>query len=559
MVRLVIENATSRLEGALHPSSSLAKVIKDDLREALSYEVKDKEWSPKFKEGTWDGRISLFHRGECSFPTGLISRAKAVLKEHGVPYTVEDLRERGGQEFDVEADFRSHDRELRPYQADAVEAAMTKGRGVIAMATGGGKTMTACELIARMAVSPVVFVVPSKTLMWQTQREFQKYLKVHGKPAKVGVAGDGVCDLVHDGINVVTWQTSLGAFNERYTPKGDKVIYDEFTGLPIKKTTEQLEQEYKHAFNQHKQADSVKDANGRKTQAARNAKKVMDKAKARLDSRLTMMANKKAVRRLIRSSAAFIVDEAHTAAVVIQRLGEHASKAWYRFGVTATPWREDNQEIRIEGTFGRKCIEITPTYLIERGYLVPPHIFQVKIRHLETHGDYTDAYEKHVTKCWERNWRIKQFAEALFAQGRAVLILVERLAHGEELEKMVENSVFVPGKDDGSGNEDITEEVENYRLEMLKRCGERRHILIATQWANVGVDEPAISALILAGSCQSSVTTFQQVGRVLRPAEGKEDAVIIDFMDEQEDLHAHALRRKRAYKLEPAFKYRLVR
>lgn len=559
MVRLVIENATSRFEGALHPSPSVAKVIKDDLREALSYEVKDKEWSPKFKEGSWDGRISLFHRGDCSFPTGLIARAKSVLQEHAVTYVVDDLRERGGDELDVEADFASHNRNLRPYQAEAVDAAMSKGRGVVAMATGGGKTLTACELISRMAVSPVVFVVPSKTLMWQTQREFQKYLKVAGRPAIVGVAGDGVCRINPDGINVVTWQTALGAFNEKYTPKGDKVVYDEFTGLQIRKTTEQLEQEYRHALSEHARADATKDPGGKKTQAAKNAKKVADKAKARLDARLNMLANKKAVRKLVRGSAAFIVDEAHTAAVVIQRLGEHAAKAWYRFGVTATPWREDNQEIRIEGTFGRKCIEISPTYLIERGYLVPPHIFQVKIRHLESHGDYQDAYEKHITKCWERNWRIKQFAEALFASGRAVLILVERLAHGEMLESLIEDSVFVPGKDDGSGNEDITEEVENYRLEMLKRCGERRHILIATQWANVGVDEPGISALILAGSCQSSVTTFQQVGRVLRPAPGKDDAVIIDFMDEQEDLHAHALRRKRAYRLEPAFKYKLVR
>ena len=83
----------------------------------------------------------------------------------------------------------------------------------------------------------------------------------------------------------------------------------------------------------------------------------------------------------------------------------------------------------------------------------------VKIKHLESHSDYNDAYLKHVTNCWERNYRIKQFAEGLFASGRKVLILVERLEHGEILEQMVYNSVFVPGKDDGSGNETITEAI----------------------------------------------------------------------------------------------------
>lgn len=408
-------------------------------------------------------------------------------------------------------------------------------------------TMISAELIAQLKALPVVFIVPSKTLMHQTRKEFHKYLRIDGEKTKIGIAGDSICDLNPDGINILTWQTALQAFDEKYTAKGDKVVYDEFTGLQVRKTKAQLIDDVNDATRKLKQAEESKGD-------VKSAKAALRKAQTRLKNREQQLINKGQIKQLIRNTPVFIVDEAHTAAIVIQRLGEHAAKSYYRFGVTATAWREDNQEIRIEGTFGRILINIRPSDLIRDGWLVKPYIFMVKIKHIETHSDYNDAYFKHVVNCWERNYRIKQFAEGLFAAGRKVLILVERLEHGEILEQMVYDSVFVPGKDDGSGNETITEEVENYRLEMLARCGRGEHILIATQWANVGVDEPAIDSLILAGSNRSSVTTFQQVGRILRPAEGKENAIVIDFSDEQDDLHDHSLKRKRAYALEPEFK-----
>lgn len=408
-------------------------------------------------------------------------------------------------------------------------------------------TMISAELIARLKALPVVFIVPSKTLMHQTRKEFHKYLRIDGEKTKIGIAGDSICDLNPDGINIMTWQTALQAFDEKYTAKGDKVVYDEFTGLQVRKTKAQLIDDVNDATRKLKQ---VEESGG----DIKVAKAALRKAQTRLKNREQQLVNKNQIKGLVRNTPVLIVDEAHTAAIVIQRLGEHASNSYYRFGVTATAWREDNQEIRIEGTFGRNLINIRPSDLIKDGWLVRPYIFMVKIKHLEAHSDYNDAYLKHVINCWERNYRIKQFAEGLFAAGRKVLILVERLEHGEILEQMVYNSIFVPGKDDGSGNETITEEVENYRLEMLARCGRGEHILIATQWANVGVDEPAIDSLILAGSNKSSVTTFQQVGRILRPAEGKDNAIVIDFSDEQEDLHNHSLKRKRAYSLESEFK-----
>ena len=166
-----------------------------------------------------------------------------------------------------------------------------------------------------------------------------------------------------------------------------------------------------------------------------------------------------------------------------------------------------------------------------------------------------------IVNHWERNYRIKQFAEGFKQKGVPTLILVERREHGEILEGMIEDSVFVPGGD--KGFDDPTDEEKNYRRRMLNAVENNDIVLIATQWANVGVDAPKISCLILAGSNQSPVTTYQQVGRVLRCVgkdveasvqNGKPEAIIIDFASQHKTLKSHSNMRKNVYRNERAWK-----
>jgi superfamily II DNA or RNA helicase len=99
---------------------------------------------------------------------------------------------------------------------------------------------------------------------------------------------------------------------------------------------------------------------------------------------------------------------------------------------------------------------------------------------------------------------------------------------------------------------------------MLNAVENNEVILIATQWANVGVDAPKISSLILAGSSSSPVTTYQQAGRVLRCVgkdmeasinNGKPDAIVIDFSTNQKHLKQHSLMRKKVYRNERAWRF----
>jgi len=595
MVTIEVNNATSKLIGYLHQDPSVNTQLHEAVRQELSYEVPSAEWSQKYKQGQWDGRISLYNKRITSFPSGLVRRVRLLFEKLEIEYQIVDAREKPERNYPVTCDFEG--KQLRFYQENAATLSKKSQRGMLSLCTGAGKTMTSCKIFENLAVAPVVFIVPAIELLKQTQKEFQRYLRFNNQKVEIGIAGGGLCNLNMKGINVITYQTALIAFDKKYIEKSNKVVDDPNVDGP--KSTAQLQKELDEANKKliiannnatrdlaklsldlehaNKLIDKETDLKKKKTLASAalsldkqynkelNALIKIDlaaykKALAAWDNRQETLLQKSQVRNLISSCNAFIVDEAHVASVVIEELGKQAKNAYYRLGLSGTPWRMDNQEIRIEGTLGRKIIEVSASDLIELGFLVPPKIFVCNVSENNGGETYPDIYSNNIVNNWERNYRIKEFAEGFKAAGRPTLILVERREHGDILEGMIEDAVFVPGGD--KGVDDPTDEEKNYRRRMLNAVENNEIVLIATQWANVGVDAPKIATLILAGSNQSSVTTYQQVGRVLRcvgpnievsKQNNKPDAIIIDFMLEQKNLKSHCNMRKKVYRNERAW------
>ena len=584
MIEVKIYNDRSFIVDTNEFKGRLIKPYQEALRNELSYDVPNAEWSAKFKEGRWDGKISLYDRRDQSYPSGLSGRVKKLLNSLSVEYSFIDERTKPEKDYPVTCDFGG--KQLRDYQLVSAESAHKFGRGMLSLCTGAGKTMTSCYLFSQIQVKPVVFIVPAIELLKQTQKEFEKYLKINDSPCKVGIAGGGQCDLNLDGINVITYQTALTAFDKKYVESSSKIVQDNGEGS---KPTALLEQELNLSTQAYKTALKNAEFKLRKellevitaeTNSEKDAKKLRityerslngivkvelaayKKALSAWNSRQDVLLQKSQIRSLVRDCKALIIDEAHLAAIITEEIGTEAKNAYYRVGLSATPWRTDNQEIRIEGTLGRKIIELSASDLIERGFLVQPKIFMVNCDYFEEAKTYQEVYSLNIVNNWERNYRIKQFAEELKANSKPTLILVERKEHGDILESMIEDSVFVPGGD--KGFDDPTDEEKNYRRRMLNAVENNDIVLIATQWANVGVDAPKISCLILAGSNQSSVTTYQQVGRVLRcvgkdiedsKAYGKDCAIIVDFYSNQKNLKTHSNMRKKVYKNERAWKF----
>ena len=583
MVEVEVYNDRSIIINHDDPLGKLPFPYQEALRNELSYKVPDSEWSAKYKTGQWDGRISLYVKRNQSFPTGLTMRVARLFDELNVTYKFSDRREKPSRDFNITCDFIGKD--LRDYQVISGDLALKNQRGMLALATGAGKTMTSCYIFHKLKVKPVVFVVPAIELLKQTQKEFEKYLRIDGEPIKVGIAGGGLCEINMEGINVITYQTALNAFDKKYMESSNKIVED---SNESSKPTGLLEKELDEATSKYKKArhlasgklsdlyeqvelaeeNGIKDAEKLRKKYEReisllikNELAAYRKAQTAWDNRQSTLLQKAQVRNVIQNCNALIIDEAHLAAVVTEEIGNQAKNAYYRLGLSATPFRTDNQEIRIEGTLGGKVCEVSASDLVERGFLVPPKIFVVNISTVEPGQTYHEVYNLNIINCWERNFRIKQFAEGMKAKGIPTLILVERMEHGNILEGMIEDAVFVPGGD--KGEVDPSDEEKNYRRRMLNAVENNEIILIATQWANVGVDAPKISGLILAGTSSSPVTTYQQVGRVLRCVgknvedsikNGKPEAIIIDFASSHKNLRSHVNMRKKVYKNERAWK-----
>jgi len=514
------------------------------INEQCSYVVPSAEWSDKYQSGSWNGKISLFSKKRCTFPSGLLSVISSKLKESKIDFKITDNRKLPEISKNCIVDLGEH--KFRDYQEKAIQAIKEKTRGILAMCTGAGKTKSSCGIISELSVYPVIFIVPSVSLLKQTVAEFKQSLKPLIEEFGVGEIGGGVCKIIADGVNVATYHTILTAYNQKYSESKKKVvdIEEDKVSLPsLQKQLNILQVDY---------------ANSPSNKLKGISKKIKEIEK-KIENKQKFISNKSKIRDLVSNCQLLIIDETHLAAEVIENISLKANKAYYKCGLSATPQRMDNQDLRMFGATGSIIHRVSASELIQRGFLVKPYIYSIDLDHIDkTSASYQETYKNAIVLNEQKNTLIKSLAEAMKRQGRPTLILVERLEHGEILQNMIEDCLFVPGGD-GGDDKPISDEEMDYRKYQLNRCENNEIILVATQWANTGIDAPKISSLILAGSTGTFNTVIQQVGRVLRKAPGKNNCIVFDFKHKEKNLRNHYYSRAKAYKTEPEFQVKMLK
>jgi len=213
--------------------------------------------------------------------------------------------------------------------------------------------------------------------------------------------------------------------------------------------------------------------------------------------------------------------------------------AYWRFGLTATPWRNDGKDLKIEASVGGFISDIKLEPLIEAGFLAEPE-FQV-ITHSTTAGgyDFNQVINNYIVNNDPRNKAIVDKAVELVSQGHKVLVDVKRVKHGEILTSMIRErgiyAEFLCGEDKSS-----------HRQEVLASFRNGLNCLVSTL-VKEGVDIPSMSAIILAGGGKSSVMLIQTIGRALRPLDGRK-AVIVDIEDRGKFVWEHFYSRQETLK-----------
>jgi len=265
----------------------------------------------------------------------------------------------------------------------------------------------------------------------------------------------------------------------------------------------------------------------------------------------------------------------HIASDTFVNISKWAKNAYYRIGVSATPWREDNADMLLEATLNRKNENnnISASKLISLGYLVPCTIYFVPIKQIFQGKSYTKLYKEAIVNNMKRNKIACKIALKMRKEKDAtILMLIQQIDHGEILLDILSKHMNVEKKainvKDPKSQKDTLVMVSNIEFLSGKNNALKREavkqgvkdgfvkILISSTIADEGLDLPNLNCLILLGAGKSSTRAFQRIGRVLRlftdPITGKQKkrAIVFDFQDYTPMLRRHARKREKLYRTE---------
>jgi superfamily II DNA or RNA helicase len=402
-VTAYLGNSEGKLKG-------LPSHVSNEISMECSFEVKGAEKSEMYRKGRWDGRKKLFNKQTGAFAMGLWSRIREILRRHSITPMIVDERTTIRSMIEVAL---TESVEPRPYQNAAVEAAISNGRSLLQVATGGGKTVIASKLIAELGCN-TLFIVHTKDLLYQTKKSFEEMLE--GQP--IGQVGDGVVD-IHP-ITIATTQTLSKALGVKFEKGLDDADYSE---------------------------------------------KEIDKSRSG------------AIKKCVAAADMIIWDEVHRVACdMAMNVAKKIENAVYWVGLSASPWRDDGSELMIEACMGAVSYVVSASDLIDMGFLVPPIINRVrvpaKIPWEQDMRPYDTIYREEIVENEDRNRLILKYIEDFSALGIPSLILIQQIKHGNKLKRLISEEFdpikFLSGRDLSiTRNETIQEMRDGERLNLI--------------------------------------------------------------------------------------------
>lgn len=216
-----------------------------------------------------------------------------------------------------------------------------------------------------------------------------------------------------------------------------------------------------------------------------------------------------------------IFDETHhTPAATFFNIADGLAGTGKIFGLTATDYRSDGKDIMITGGCGSVLIRHDIKWGVDNGFLAQPFFI---VREVATGGrDFKDdklkSYKEHVLNNNQMKSRIESDARTMMSAGKSVLILVDEVAHGEELSKAL-GIPFATGLDKKS--QDYVDQLNAGKIPGLVGTDGK---------VGEGTDTRNVDVLILANFVAAKGPVVQAVGRGLRKQGVKDKCLILDYI-----------------------------
>ena len=248
---------------------------------------------------------------------------------------------------------------------------------------------------------------------------------------------------------------------------------------------------------------------------------------------------------LVADKQLLIVDEFHFGAAATWQDIINNCPAYHRFGFSATPYRPDDLgDAQLKGLCGDTIFEIATETLQAEGYLVPTDIRVIRLKCSpptrvfddtinEETGEqigwraatYTkDKYREAISLNVQRNCIISDIIKHHVGQGDKVMCITAWDMQGQKLLELIDmDAIYMSGRDT---KKQVKEKMEAF----TEATG--GVVCIGTSVLDCGLDLPSMTVLILGGGGTYTGRTRQQIGRGLRPCEGKDKVVVYDFDDD---------------------------
>ena len=346
----------------------------------------------------WDGFKKLL-TPTLQFPTGLLERVKDFYRNAGKQIEVVDKRpaKTVGQERNIIDNLNKIGKPPYPYQLEILDVIDKNDRGIIKVATGGGKSLIAALIAAKLGKKTIIYVI-GKDLLYQFHNFFSEVFD-----EKIGIIGDGKCE-IHD-INIASIWTI-----------GQAIGMD-------KKTILLDSEDEEEGIGTNKYADIVK---------------MMKETRVHIIDECHM-----------------------SACETIQQIFKQAKAAEHIYGLSGSPWRDDGADLLIESVLGKYIVNISASYLIERDFLakalirfrvVPPPAFPLD-------RAYPSVYKRYVVENDVRNGLVLEAAKTTVGKGYQTLVLFSSLKHGKILYELF-NQHMKCAILDGSNSKEEREQVK---------------------------------------------------------------------------------------------------
>jgi superfamily II DNA or RNA helicase len=217
----------------------------------------------------------------------------------------------------------------------------------------------------------------------------------------------------------------------------------------------------------------------------------------------------------------------------------------YMLGLSATPWRRDKLSRLIYWYLGDKVHEVPADALLETGDILPVDVV-IRETDFRPCSDPSSEYSRMLSELTEDSGRNAVIAQDVATEARngagVCLVLSDRKAHCETLQTLLARlrvkSELLIGDLGARERQRVVEDLNAGKIKVLIATG---------ALLGEGFDCRQLSTLFLATPIKFDGRLLQYLGRVLRPAPGKERAKVYDYLDPVGVLKAAFYSRRRVY------------